>query len=95
MGIKRDAVPNTASKSADKRARFEAGLDLLPGGTGHADLEDTAVEHIVREVKAPKVVQEKLDIWVENVSKFITGCSFPKASPSTLPHLPFVFLALD
>jgi len=88
MGIKRDAVPNTASKSADKRARYEAGLDLLPGGAGHADLDDTAVEHIVREVKAPKSVQEKLNIWTEDLCKFLTNCSFPKVSPSSLPHPP-------
>jgi len=88
MGIKRDAVPNTASKSADKRARYEAGLDLLPGGSGHADLEDTAVEHIVKEVRAPKAVQEKLKTWIDDFSKFIESCSCPKEAPSTLSFLP-------
>eukprot|EP00092_Neocalanus_flemingeri_P106022 GFUD01135976.1.p1 GENE.GFUD01135976.1~~GFUD01135976.1.p1 ORF type:complete len:250 (+),score=92.95 GFUD01135976.1:55-804(+) len=88
MGIKRDAVPSTMSKSADKRARYEAGLDLLPGGTGHTDLDDTAVEHIVKEVRAPKLVQEQLDIWVQNMTKFISNASLPKASPSSLSHLP-------
>ena len=59
MGIKRDAVANTSSKSADKRARYDAGLDILPGGAGHAELDDTAVEHIMREVRAPKVCRSR------------------------------------
>jgi len=81
-------MANTSSKSADKRVRYDAGLDILPGGAGHADLDDTAVEHIMREVRAPKVVQKQVDVWVVEISKFIINCSLPKVSPSTLSHLP-------
>jgi len=87
MGIKRDGVPSTASKSADKRARYEAGLDILPGGSSHGDLNDTAIEHIVKEVRAPKPVQEKLSTWIDEFSKFITGCDFPKVAPCSLSFL--------
>ena len=42
----------------------------------------------MREVRAPKVVQKQVDVWVVEMSKFIINCSLPKVSPSTLSHLP-------
>ena len=52
MGIKRAKKrPSLVGiKSEDKRARLEAGLDLQL----NTDLSDTTLEHIVKEVVAPK-----------------------------------------
>jgi len=88
MGIKRDLGPNVSSKSADKKARYEAGLDFLTGGNRLTDLEDVAVDHIIGEVKAPRIVQEKLDGWIESFCSFIKEASFPKVKVTELVSLP-------
>ena len=75
MGVKRGRGWGGA-KSEDKRARFEAGLDLAsaPG------LEDAMLEQIAGEVRPPKQVQAALDTFVAEMAKFIKQCPLPKVS---------------
>ena len=77
MGIKKRASGGPA-KSEDKRARLDAGLDLELG----SDLSDTALEHIVKEVGAPKAKLELLDSWLDSVCSLLTSSPLPKAQTS-------------
>ena len=83
MGIKKRAAGGPA-KSEDKRARLDAGLDLDLG----SDLSDTALEHIVKEVGAPKAKLELLDSWLDSVCSLLTSSPLPKAQTSALPQPP-------
>ena len=47
------------------------------------------LEQVIKEVKAPKPVQQLIDQFVLDISKFIKKCQFPKtSSPSQLSNLP-------
>ena len=55
--MKREAVTSLTS-SEDKKARFEAGLDLDLS----RDLSDLQVENILKEVSAPESVQIQVNL---------------------------------
>ena len=86
MGIKRPKKrPSLVGiKSDDKRARLEAGLDLQL----NTDLSDTTLEHIVKEVVAPKSKLELLESWLTSVTSFLLNSPLPKAKTSSIAAPP-------
>ena len=88
MGIKRPKKRQSlvGMKSDDKRARLEAGLDLQL----NTDLSDTTLDHIVKEVVAPKSKLELLDTWLTSVTSFLSNSPLPKAKSSSITAPPCV-----
>ena len=72
------------AKSEDKRARLDAGLDLELGW----EIQDTQLEHVVKEVGAPKSKLELLDSWVTDIATFLTSKPLAKTSSLPLPPAP-------
>lgn len=71
-------------KSDDKRARLEAGLDLQL----NTDLSDTTLEHIVKEVVAPKSKLELLESWLTSATAVLSNSPLPKAKTSSITSPP-------
>ena len=86
MGIKRPKKrPSLVGiKSEDKRARLEAGLDLQM----NTDLSDTTLEHIVKEVVAPKSKLDLLESWLTSIATFLLNSQLPKAKTSSITTPP-------
>ena len=86
MGIKRPKKrPSLVGiKSDDKRARLEAGLDLQL----NIDLSDATLEHIVKEVVAPKSKLELLESWLTSITSFMLNSPLPKAKTSSITTPP-------
>ena len=86
MGIKRPKKrPSLVGiKSDDKRARLEAGLDLQL----NSDLSDTTLEHIVKEVVAPKSKLELLESWLTSITSLLSNSPLPKAKTSSITSPP-------
>ena len=80
MGVKRGK--GVASRSADKRLRQEAGLDLAGAGEGVA--EEAKLGLVVREVWPPRPVQAELQQWVEQLCTSVRACPLPAANPVAL-----------
>jgi len=77
--MKREAgFPQTASE--DKRARFQAGLDL----NQRRDITDLQVENIIKEVSAPASIQKQLDEWIVQLTELITNTELAKGSKEKL-----------
>ena len=58
-------------------------------GLGFLDVDDSMLEQVIKEVKAPKPVQQQIDQFVLDISKYVKKCQFPKiSSPSQLSNLP-------
>ena len=72
MGVKRKAA---RLEDGDKKARNEAGL-VLSG----LETEQVMVEQVLREVKAPNIVQTNLDNWTGKVASHLTTCQLQKVS---------------
>ena len=86
MGIKRPKKrPSLVGiKSDDKRARLEAGLDLQL----NTDLSDTTLEHIVKEVVAPKSKLELLESWLTSATALLLNSPLPKAKTLSITSPP-------
>ena len=55
---------------------------------GDLNLEETVLEKIVNEVKAPKGVQSNIDCFVTEISGIIERCELTKVSTSKLNNFP-------
>ena len=82
MGIKRAKKrPSLVGiKSEDKRARLEAGLDLQL----NTDLSDTTLEHIVKEVVAPKSKLDLLESSLCSITSLLVTTPLPKVKISSI-----------
>jgi len=90
MGIKRPKKGSEFNlKSSDKKARYEAGLDLTPGGSGYLEVEESMLAEIVKEVTSPKPIQAQIDEFLSDFFKFVKKIEFPKKSIKNLEHFPW------
>ena len=88
MGIKR-GKSSAPSKSSDKKARYDAGMDLVPGGAGYMELDESMLEEILREVRAPKPVQTQIDQFIADISKQIKKLQFSKVNAKSVEAFPW------
>ena len=88
MGIKR-GKSNPPTKSSDKKARYDAGMDLVPGGAGYMELDESMLEEILREVRAPKPVQTQIDQFISDISKQIKKFQFSKVNAKSVEAFPW------
>ena len=74
MGLKRKAA---RLEEADKKARNDASL-----GLGGSETEQVMMEQVLREVRAPTIVQTNLDNWTQKIANQLASCQLPLVSSS-------------
>jgi len=90
MGIKRPKKGSESHlKSTDKKARYEAGLDLAPGGTGYLEVEESMLAEMVKEVTSPKPIQAQIEEFLSELLKLIKKIEFPKKTVKQLEYFPW------
>ena len=75
MGLKRKAA---RLEEADKKARNDASL-----GLGGSETEQVMMEQVLREVRAPTIVQTNLDNWTQKIAAHLSSCKLHQASSVT------------
>ena len=76
MGIKRKAA---RLEEGDKKSRNEAGLGF---GLAGQETEQVMMEQVLKEVKAPTIVQTNLDNWTQKIANQLASCQLPQVSSS-------------
>ena len=74
MGVKRKAA---RLEEGDKKARNEAGLGP---GLGGQETEQVMLEQVLKEVKAPSIVQTNLDNWTQKLASHLASCHLQQVS---------------
>ena len=74
MGVKRKAA---RLEENDKKARNEAGLRP---GLGGQETEQVMLEQVLKEVKAPSIVQTNLDNWTQKLASHLASCHLQQVS---------------
>ena len=74
MGLKRKAA---RLEEVDKKARSEAGLMV---GLGGPETEQVMLEQVLREVRAPAIVQTNLDNWTQKIAGHLASCQLHQVS---------------
>ena len=90
MGVKRKAA---RLEDGDKKARSEAGL--MPG-LGGQETEQVMLEQVLKEVKAPTIVQTNLDNWTQKIASHFATCQLQQVSSvSNIKNFPLKDAAED
>ena len=77
MGVKRKAA---RLEEGDKKSRNEAaGLTL---GLAGQETEQVMMEQVLKEVRAPTIVQTNLDNWTQKIASQLASCQLPMVSSS-------------
>ena len=83
MGVKRKAA---RLEDVDKKARNEAGLKP---GMGGQETEQVMLEQVLKEVKAPTIVQTNLDNWTQKIASHLATCQLKQVSSvSSIKNFP-------
>jgi len=77
--MKRQATGTLTSKE-DKKARYEAGLDLDLS----RDLSDLQIESILKEVNAPSTIQSQISNWLDQLTSLLSGLQVDKLSRQSI-----------